>query len=38
MKDRANPADINIYSDGSVKDPRPWLNWVALIMFGGEYE
>ena len=31
-------ADINIHSNGSVEAPRPWLNWVALIMFGGEYE
>ena len=34
----ANPANINIYADGSVVDPRPWLNTLVDIMFGGEYE
>ena len=27
--ENANPVDINIYEDGSVKDPRPQINFIA---------
>ena len=38
MRGHANPAEINIYSDGSVKDPRPWLDKLMFDLYGGEYE
>ena len=34
----ANPANINVYYDGSVVDPRGWLNTIAKWMYGDEYE
>ena len=37
-KGRANPTELNIYSDGKVRDPREWLNKTARFLFGGQYE
>ena len=38
IDDHANPANINIYSDGRVKDPRPTVNWASKWLSGGYYE
>ena len=33
----ANPADVNIYSNGDVKDKREFVNKLAFWLYGGEY-
>ena len=38
LRDNANPANIDIYSDGSVKDGRPFLNRYVRFAYGGEYD
>ena len=37
-RENANPAGIDIYSDGRVDDPRDWLNVLVRFLYGGEYE
>jgi len=36
--EKANPANIHIYSDGSVKDNRWYINTISSLFFGGGYE
>ena len=38
LRKRANPAEIYIYADGSVEDPRDWLDKLMFDLYGGEYE
>ena len=38
MRESANPAEIDIYADGSVVDHRSWLNDFVLEMYGEEYD
>ena len=38
IRERANPADINIFFTGEVKDPRPILNWLARVLYENDYE
>ena len=38
LADNANPANLDIYYDGSVIDHRWIVNFSAWLLYGGEYE
>ena len=38
IDEHANPANINIYQDGRVEDPRPTVNLASDWLSGGYYE
>ena len=38
LVDNANPANLDIYYDGSVIDHRWIVNFSAWLLYGGEYE